>query len=803
MRSKNPRQPDLAGPPAPRFATAWASLAYAVGTLLLGWPALAGRFLVNPLSDQFSGFAYREFGAAVLRETGGFAQWNPYILGGLPYAAAQHGDIFYPTFILRLLLPVDQALTWSFLIHLFLAGLFTYAFLRAWGLGFFPSLVGGAAYMLSGQIASYVSPGHDGKMYVSALAPLVLWMIVRGMRDGRIWAWGVLAVATGLCVLSPHYQMTYYLGVLAGGFTLWLAFRKGEDALDRRTALVRLGWGIGAAVLGLAIGGIQFWPFFEYLPFAARGVERGWKYATSYSMPPEELINTYLPQFSGIVEHYWGRNPLKLHSDYLGAAALVLAGAGLGSPRRGFRWFWIGATIVALLVALGGHTPFYQLWYQLPMMKVVRAPGMVFFLVSLATGVFAALGTERLLAGQVGQRYLIGWGIAALVVGGLATIGFFNAIGTGLADPGRADFVDANRGAVVAGAWRSFLFVAATLAALIGVQRGKLRPDIAGWVLAALVLADLWSVERLYFRWSPPARVLYAADPAVEYLKAHTNDGRVLVLDARVLGMPTSPTDTAQNDPFLNGDALMIHRVRAATGHQGNELQRWVALAGAKSPAPPPNFASPQWRRLANVRYWLTNTDLPEEIPQAGMRLARRAGPVKNALGSTVSVYEFLEDNPAAWVAPAMVKADTAAIRATLLDPRFDARRVALFEPDAAVQGVQLAELPPPLPIRATVTRPSATRIDVALDTPAPAGSAVVVSENWYPGWSATVDGSAVRAERADYTLIGVPLPAGARSVSLSFRDPAYGTGKLVTIAALLVAALVVAYGVSRERQRG
>ena len=37
----------------------------------------------------------------------------------------------------------DAGLTWGFILHLFLAGCFTYGFLRAWGFAFFPSLVAG------------------------------------------------------------------------------------------------------------------------------------------------------------------------------------------------------------------------------------------------------------------------------------------------------------------------------------------------------------------------------------------------------------------------------------------------------------------------------------------------------------------------------------------------------------------------------------------------------------------------------------------------------------------------------------
>ena len=203
--------------PAPRFAAAWASLVYAVATLTLAYPALGGLFLLNPRSDQYkAGFAFRDFAAQYLRSGRGFPQWNPFIEGGLPYIAAMHGNIFYPTFLLRMIMPTDMAMTWEFPIHLFLCGLFTYLFLRAWNFGFYGALVGGLAYLLGGSIAGYAGPGHDGKLFVSTMLPLALLMVTYGIRDGRIWAWGGLAMAIGLACLSPHPQLLQYLLLTVG-----------------------------------------------------------------------------------------------------------------------------------------------------------------------------------------------------------------------------------------------------------------------------------------------------------------------------------------------------------------------------------------------------------------------------------------------------------------------------------------------------------------------------------------------------------------------------------------------------------
>ena len=783
-------------PEAPRLELAWASLVLLVFVLALGYPAITGRFLVNPMSDMYgTGYAYRVFGAEALRATGDFAQWNTFILGGIPYIAAQHGDIFYPTFLLRLVLPVDVAITWSFLLHLWLAGLFTFGLLRSLGFAFWPALLGGTAYMMSGQVASLVSPGHDGKMFVSALAPLLLWMIVRAVRDGRVWAWGMIALITGLAILTPHYQMVYYLALFSIPFTIWMALRGREDPLPRAVAWRRVGLAGAAAALGLAIASIGFLPFFAYLDFAARGTARGYEYATSYSMPPEEMLNFYLPHFVPSIESYWGRNPLKLHNEYVGAVVLLVGGLAFGAPgRRREVWFWGIAALVATLVALGGHTPFYRLWYLLPMMKVVRAPAMIFYIAQLAIAVFAAIGLERLLRERVRGGYLMGWGAFALMMVLLAGAGGLTSVAHSLAPPQKYALVDENTGSLIGGSVRSLLFVALAIGVILAGAAGRLSGKAVAAGLIALAAVDLWSVERRFFRFWPPARELYASDPTIEYLQRVEQPGRVMALPLSGHGV---------RDPVLDGDALILHHVRTVTGHQGNELQRWVELAGAKSPAPGPNLFKREFRRLTNTRFWLTDADLPPEHPQLpGMRLIRRVGPVRSAVGNEVWLYELDERNPAAWVTPLLTEAPPEAIRATVLNPSFDVARAALFDSSEAVEGQPVSTAPPLLDLDARVTYLSPREIRVELAGPAPAGSALIVSENWYPGWRARVDGQPSAVARADYSLIGIPLAAGARRVELSFSDPVYARGRVITLIALVLTAVLVVGGLVVERRR-
>jgi uncharacterized membrane protein YfhO len=67
--------------------------------------------------------------------------------------------------------------------------------------------------------------------------------------------------------------------------------------------------------------------------------------------------------------------------------------------------------------------------------------------------------------------------------------------------------------------------------------------------------------------------------------------------------------------------------------------------------------------------------------------------------------------------------------------------------------------------------------------------------------WRATVDGRDARVLRGDGTLITVPVPAGAREVSLRYEGRAYARGRLITIASLIVVALGMALPLLHRRR--
>ncbi|HSU94057.1 MAG TPA: YfhO family protein, partial [Gemmatimonadaceae bacterium] len=421
-----------------------------------------------------------------------------------------------------------------------------------------------------------------------------------------------------------------------------------------------------------------------------------------------------------------------------------------------------------------------------PGTKFFRAPSTIIYVVALAIAVFAALGLERVLAREYSRRYLIGWAVAAVVMLLLGVSGALTSMATAVALPQLADRVPDNAGAIVIGSLRSFFVAVVTLGVLFAVLANRLRVKQAAWALLAITAIDLWSIERLYWQFSPPASQLFASDPIIEYLEAVKEPGRVLALQI-------SPQTDAQRDPYLSTESngLMVHGIREVVGYHGNSIGRYNDLIEDR------RLIEPQIWHLLNAQYLLTDADT---VPLEGVR--RLAGPVKNAAGSTEYLYRLPGENAFAWVAPVIVKAGDAPVLATVTDPRFDPTRAALIDSAAPVEGPQISAMPAPTGIEVHTVSYAPGHIVLQLAKPAPSGSALVVSENYYPGWKATADGKDAIVVRTDYSLMGVVLPTGATRVNLTFTSPAFERGKMVTLIALALSVAGIAAGLALDRRR-
>jgi hypothetical protein len=107
----------------------------------------------------------------------------------------------------------------------------------------------------------------------------------------------------------------------------------------------------------------------------------------------------------------------------------------------------------------------------------------------------------------------------------------------------------------------------------------------------------------------------------------------------------------------------------------------------------------------------------------------------------------------------------------------FDPGTTALMEDACA--GCDAIRTPGPA---GTVTADRWRTQDVRVDVRADRNAMLVVSQAWFPGWHASVDGHAAPVARVDGIVQGVPLPAGRHRVELSYQAPGARTGTVITL---------------------
>ena len=773
----------------PEYPVASALACFAAWILLLSIPMLSGGFLASPYNDQYSsGYAYRAWAAEWWKSLGHVPLWNPAIFGGMPFVAGMHGDVLYPTAWLRLVFPTHVAMNLGFVVHYVLAALFMYGFLRRWGVSWTGAVAGGLAYQLAGVVGSYVSPGHDGKLFVTTMLPLALTGLTLGIRDRQPRGYALLALAVGLIMLSPHPQMAQYGLLAAGLFTLFLVFGTGAT-LSVKTRVGALSLAALGVVVGLGVAAIQYIPFYAYIPYSPRdaSVLNDFTWSAAYAIPWAHVPELVIPRFTGETFNgtYWGPNGLKLHSEYLGLVVVALAAVGAADAARRRMVIWLGGIgLLFLLIALGSSTPFFRLWWEVvPFSKSMRAPGMALFVVAFVTAVLAAFGADRVASGTA-RRFVP----AAFVVGGLVSLlGASGILGELVQSLGRS--VEASglprRGLMAVAAARP-LRVSALIAGLalasVGIlallhMRGRLGPRLWAAGLIAIVGTDLWLNVRTFWQYSHVQDELFAGDAIKARLSSVPRPFRVWDVDYP--GVRS----------VYPGAALMADNIGQLYGHHGNEPHAFDVLNGRQGSSLTFSRAGdPRILELFAVNYLIVQSAAVDSLP--GFRAT--VSNVAASSGTQATLFE--RDRPIAYarfIPATAVPASADQTVPTVLDPRFQVDRVVLLD---SVAGVTPGAIPNPLPPASSLEvsfdewKPGAMRMRLGAGTPT--AGYVLVSENWDAEWVALVDGRPAPVLRGNGTLITVPVPIGARELELRYEGRAFAVGKLVTTFALITIAM-------------
>jgi len=751
------------------------------------------------------GYMARAFFAEQLA-AGHFPLWNPRLLGGIPFIEAlSAGDSIYPTSLLYYIMEPYRALGWKLVLHVLAGGFFMYGWARGLGLTRPAATLGGLAWLMAPVVVTLVLPGNDGKLMVSSLAPLVFWAADSVLRSPSGRTGAGLAGAVALASLTTQFQTAYFLFGSVGAYAVFRSVRlwrgRGQGARGSgqlRVARSRFGLFLLCAALGAGIASVQLIPAAEYVTESSRRIattleatpEEALAYSSSWSLHPEEVAGLVVPEFVGnsgadadwARGTYWGRNAFKGNHEYLGIPVLLLAVFALfGQRRRALRWFMAAMSLLWLLFALGTHTPVWRLFYEIvPGISLFRVPSIAAFLVSFGATTLFALGVDDLVREAPSRVGLFRTRRGHVLLGclGLLVIGFLlhstGALGrmwTTLVYPdvGQRGLATLSTAApfITRGFGIAVLLAALTIAALWAGLDRKIPLTAALAALGVLVALDLGRVDRAFI------------DTWDYHAWAATDNNTRFLQDRRESGPPFRVADLRGDEQNVD---LAMFGLDLFAGHHPNDLARYRQLLGLEaSRREGTNTRHQNVLRLMNVKYLVWPEGAAGGPPYEG---ALRMSSAQTDRGlEAVYAYPGLDR---AWLAGA----------STVLDDDRALERILSRDFDPASEAVLSA----PVPL-APVADASGS-VEWEMDTPGhrrltvrSSGPALlVVSENWFPGWEAEVDGRSVPVHRVNLTLQAVEIPGpGEHSVTLRFTAPSVRSALRVTLVCASVTLLVLA----------
>jgi membrane protein YfhO len=781
--------------PLHRSLPAWSvPVVYALACAILFREFVFGSGMLLGTDTQALSYFARNFYTNFVLSFHTFPLWDPLLFGGLPFLDGMHGDIFYPPSLALFFMDTTRMWGWKMVLHVFLAGIFTYIWLRELGLRREIALFGGLVYMCGADLVSLVFPGGDGKLFVSALAPLAFFLTERALSKRRLSDFALLALGVALMVYTSHMQAVYFA---IWGISLYAVFKTVLSARAEKKPIASatyFGAFALAGVLGVGAAAIQFLPPRAYLSTYSHRVEQtltadrqnAYDFATTYSLHPEEIASLAVPEFIGeIPNQYWGRNRFKLNHEYAGFIPLLLLPILFLRRRSPLTWFFAGLGVLALLYALGANTPAFRLFYLIPGVKLFRAPSIIIFLYALSAATLGTFALDRALAWGRGspeevrtaRRYLwIATGFTGLLAI-LAAGGVLMQIWQSVVYPGvtKTAQLNASLPFIARGFGITFVVALALTAIWEGFARGVYGSGVAIALVMLLAFLEMYRVDRPFIRITTmnnsPDSPLFVTDEASAFLRGRQQAGEVF----RAFIYP-SDAEVVRNQ-------LALHGIEQLAGHHGNEIGRYRSLVGGDTA----ENLGPSDLRLMDV----TNTEF-----LASNALINDPRLQEVYRGNSYVVYRKSGVLPRAYlVGRTEIVPDSLAVQ-TLLGGRFNYNTTALLaEPLPA--GIQI-QPDPRGGVRSVERTANAFRLRVESDRPA----LLVVLDNYYPMWQATVDGRRVPIVRANYTFRAIPIGAGQHDVVFRYVPSNLHTPAIASAIMLLLLGLVGLGGPLAQRFR-
>jgi hypothetical protein len=728
----------------------WKAVALFAGmTALFFYKILLGEAWLWEDMMYFS-YPVRVF-AATSMAMGHLPLWNPYTFSGMPFLADIQTTVLYLPCVALALFVRDGGLNFYWLeimviAHYVLAGWAMYLLASSLDLKRAPAVFAGATYMLSGFMITHAI--HQQIITMVAWFPLITMLFRSALTQARWRPAFLCALLLGHATFAGYPQLSLYFHMFLFAYFLFLLLREHRGkALLYRPAVVLAAKAVMIVGLGLAVAAIQLLPTAELAGLSQRA-QITYEKSTEGSLAWSQLLTLFVPKLFGSAgaagSTYWGPGTYWYFWEtciYIGILPLMLMViSALSLPRNPHAAFFWGVALFTLLFALGNNFFLHKLILDyLPGFSKFRNPARIGVFFSLAGSLLSAFALQAIMNGEKNSPE--SRRVRTLLLSFTGTgVALWAAVMTGTLDP----VLGVPASSLILQSMRkeahwTLLFVLVSSGTLLMLRLKN------GWLArGVIVFPAVFFIDMLVFgadqntSSTNPSDYFHRADPLVRFLRNDMKYDLFRVNTRNEHGM------------IMDRNQGMMNRIFTLEGYTPLVLQRAI-----------PPYTDNQKFDLLNVKY-RTSFD-------------RRNG--------TLSLIPHPTYMPRAYfLYDVRVARTDEELAAAFRDSSWNHTTTAILEEESPLHAA------PPTGGHhgsARVTAYDDNRLE--LEASSPTEGILVLSEVFYPGWKAYVDGTESTILRTDYNLRGIVFPGGSHHVEFRFIPPPFVTGAWITAAAVLV----------------
>ena len=726
-------------------------------------------------------FPWRKFYAESLKE-GKLPLWNPFMFCGTSFVGNGMSAIFYPLNLLFVVMPVETAFGWVAWLHLVLAGIFMFSFLRQF-VSLLSALTGAIAFQLCGFFVAWLA--YLPLLCTAVWLPAALWAYESGCRSysnaytlARLHAYTLASLSLGMSLLAGHPQVGFYV---LWAFGVYVLLR----TLAARNIHLLL-WGAFSLVGGVMFGAAQLLPLLEMASVSFRSGAESWALAAANRLPFDQFVRLFVPSFFGdwrsgthlvwdfarfnFVERTGYPSVIAFLLAFVGGVSVlvqVCKSAGIRAnstqpdtpvPRPSSLVSsllgpcplslapFVAGLVFATIGLLAASVPIVHRFMALglPGTQAFVGVSRTLFLFDFGIAILCAYGMEALAqsvaqSNRVSRLPIVGLVLALLLMAICVSLGV-NAHAETAFHPLLHDFTMTQiyRWLALTTLGTIAIFITIRLPQLFRT-RDHMLARLHTYTLLSLPL--LVAIDLLWFAWGqhPEAEkgMAFFETPSIRWLKQNLGTQRFIAVG----------TDAIKH--WTPSNTLMVYGLRDAQGSDSlmtmrifQFLQAWDRNSPLHRAFAVRNFDSPMLDLMA-VKYVVAAEPLSED-ERKGVQLVH---------AGDLWVYENGDALPRAFVVPnwQFAKSPQDALQ-QIRDPNFDPRRKAVLEEakdkrHSKPKGTNLtprplSPVPRPVPLRPSslVQRPVRFRDDIntlSMDAALKSEGALVVADGTYPGWLA------------------------------------------------------------------